>query len=450
MSRRSILMFACALMWLMCAHAGLCQQPQLDEYRVGVDDVLEINILKPEKLTITVNVSPDGSISMIYLGDVRVKGLTLTEIQTGIQNRLADGYMNYPLVSVFVKESRSRKFFVYGDVTKPGSYSMEHATTVLKAISIAGGFSKNSASSKVKILRLASDDSGYGHIDVDMKSIMRGETSADVMLEPGDTLIVSEGNFSIYGDVVKPGVYPLEENTTILKAISMAGGLSKSGASSNIRVLRPKKDSSGTDTVNVDIKAVMEGSSEANIMLETLDTVVVSEEKFFVYGEVGKPGAYPLEEDTTVLKAISMAGGLSKTGSSSSIKILRPQKGGVPNETIVIDIQAVLKGAPEANIKVQANDSIAISEEKFFVYGEVNKPGIYPMEVNTTVLKAISMAGGFTKFGSSSRVKILRPSENGRNYETIKVNIKDIMDGLAGADAAIRTGDTVVISEGLF
>ncbi|HQO38330.1 MAG TPA: SLBB domain-containing protein [Candidatus Omnitrophota bacterium] len=450
MLRKTMIFWACAMICLISARAGVCQQFDPAEYRVGVDDVLDINILKPEKLSITVNVSPDGSVSMVYLGNVRVKGLTLSEIQNEIQNRLADGYMNYPLVSVFVKESRSRKFFVYGDVARPGSYSMDHTTTVLKAISMAGGFSKNSASSNIKILRSAAEGAGYRHIDVDMKAVMQGSSKADVNIEPGDTLIVSEGNFSIYGDVVKPGVYPLEDNTTILKAISMAGGLSRSGASSSIRVLRPKKDSSGTDTIIVDIKAVMDGSSKENILLETLDTIVVSEEKFFVYGEVGRPGVYPLEDDTTVLKAISMAGGLSKPGSSSSIRILRPKKEGTPNDTITIDIQAVLKGSSEANIKVLANDSIAVSEEKFFVYGEVNKPGIYPMEANTTVLKAISMAGGFTKFGSSSRVKILRPSESGKSYETIKVNIKDIMEGFLAADVPIKTGDTVVISEGMF
>jgi len=448
MSRKLMIIAVCILTSVMFLRRGFAQTAA-GEYRVGIDDVLEVNILKPEKLTVTMNVSPDGSIPMIYLGNVQVKGLTLSQIQDEIQNRLADGYMNYPLVSVFVKESRSRKFFVYGDVAKPGAYSMEHATTVLKAISMAGGFSKNSASSKIEILRLSPDSSGYGHIEVDFKAIMQGKTQADVLIEPADTIIVSEGNFSIYGDVAKPGVYPLEENSTILKAISMAGGLSKSGASSSIRVLRPKKDASGTEMIPVDIKAVMEGDSRANILLQTLDTIVVSENQFFVYGEVGKPGVYPLAEDTTVLKAISMAGGLSKAGSSSSVKILRPQKTG-GSQTLPIDIQAALKGLPEANIKILPDDSIAVSEEKFFVYGEVSKPGMYPMEVNTTVLKAISMAGGFAKFGSSSRVKILRPSEDGTTYDTIKVNIKEIMEGFSSSDIPLKSGDTVVIAEGMF
>ena len=448
MRRTSIIVTVCIIAGLMSARS-VPAQTAASEYRVGVDDVLEINILKPEKLSVAMAVSPDGSIPMVYLGNVHVKGLTLSQIQNDIQDRLADGYMNYPLVSVFVKESRSRKFFVYGDVVKPGAYSMEHATTVLKAISMAGGFSKNSASSKVKILRLSADSAGYGHLDVDMKAIMQGMTRADLLIEPADTIIVSEGNFSIYGDVAKPGVYPLEENSTILKAISMAGGLSKSGASSTIRVLRRKKDASGAEMIPVDIKAVMEGSADANIMLETLDTVVVSENQFFVYGEVGKPGVYPLGEDTTVLKAISMAGGLSKAGSSSSIKILRPAKAG-GSETIVVDIQAALKGMPETNIRILPDDSIAVSEEKFFVYGEVSRPGMYPMELNTTVLKAISMAGGFAKFGSSSRVKILRPSESGATYETIRVNMKEIMEGFSSADIPLKSGDTVVIAEGMF
>ena len=67
-----------------------------------------------------------------------------------------------------------------------------------------------------------------------------------------------------------------------------------------------------------------------------------------------------------------------------------------------------------------------------------------------TVLKAISIAGGFTKFGSASRVKVLRPRENKPGYETIKINMKDVMDGNSEADLSIQSGDMVVVSEGMF
>jgi len=72
------------------------------------------------------------------------------------------------------------------------------------------------------------------------------------------------------------------------------------------------------------------------------------------------------------------------------------------------------------------------------------------MTEKMSVLRAISMAGGFTKFGSSSRVKVLRARHENTGYETIKIKIKDVMDGDSKADLLIENGDIVVISEGVF
>ena len=83
-------------------------------------------------------------------------------------------------------------------------------------------------------------------------------------------------------------------------------------------------------------------------------------------------------------------------------------------------------------------------------YGEVTKPGTYRIAENTTVLRAISMAGGFTKFGSSSRVKVLRPKKKEAGYKTIKIDIKKVMNGNSDNDILLKAGDMVVVSEGVF
>ena len=105
------------------------------QYTVGVDDILEISVLQPDELLRVVNVAPDGQISFPYIGSIAVKDLTIPQIQEKIQNALADGYMKYPVVLVSLQESRSRKFFVYGEVAKPGTYAIAENTTVLRAIS---------------------------------------------------------------------------------------------------------------------------------------------------------------------------------------------------------------------------------------------------------------------------------------------------------------------------
>lgn len=169
--------------------------PQIPQYTVGIADVLDIIILQPERLLTTVTVAPDGTISFPYIGNVRVKGIGLAAIQDEIQARLADGYMKYPVVSVSLKASRSRKFFVYGEVIRPGAYPIEENVTVLKAISMAGGFTKFGSSSRVKILRQKKDGTGYEKIKVKIKDVMNGNSQADIILQTEDLVIVSEGVF---------------------------------------------------------------------------------------------------------------------------------------------------------------------------------------------------------------------------------------------------------------
>ncbi len=425
------------------------QADDMREYTVGADDILEINVLQPEKLTITATVSPDGAITFPYIGNVLVKGMSLNQVQEEIQTKLSDGYMKYPLISVILKESRSRKFFVYGDVNKPGAYSMEQNTSVLKAISIAGGFSKNSPSSKVEVLRPRKNEAGYEKMDIDIKAVMKGDAQSDITIFPGDTIIVSEGKFFVYGDVNKPGVYSMEDRITVLKAISLAGGFSKNASNSKVKILRQKESGEGQDSVDVDIKDALKGNPGADIILLAADTVIVSEGKIFVYGEVAKPGVYSMEDDMTVLKAISLAGGFSKNASSSRVKVMRQKNDGEKQETIEVNIKAIMQNSPEKDLPLQPGDTVLVSEGKFFVYGEVTHPGVYYMEDNITVLKAIAIAGGLSKFGSSGRVKILRPLQEG-GYETYRVNVKDVMEGVDSADIMLQPGDTVVVMEGLF
>lgn len=263
-------------------------------YKVGIGDVLEINVLQPEKMTNSVAVSPDGSITFPYIGNLPVKGLTLTEIQEEIAGKLKDGYMKYPVVSVFLKESNSRKFFVYGEINHPGVYPFSENTTVLKAIAIAGGFARQSQDIIVKVLRPKANGSGNEIIKTNITEIMENNSEKEVLIQSGDTVIViippvkeiipippaPISKFFVYGEVNRPGVFELEEKTTILKAIAIAGGFTKYGSSSRVKVLRPNKDAPGYETISINVNLVMSGSSKEDILLKNGDTVVVSEGMF--------------------------------------------------------------------------------------------------------------------------------------------------------------------------
>jgi polysaccharide biosynthesis/export protein len=166
-----------------------------EEYRVGVGDILEIRILKPDPSMDRVSVTPSGDISVAYLGSVKIKGKTITEVQQTIQYRLANGYLKYPVVTVSLIESKSRNFSISGEINKPGTYPIEDNMTVLKAVSVAGGFTKFGSKSKVRVLRQRPDRPGYTKIEIDVGKVMEGDARADIVLEPGDIIVVSESFF---------------------------------------------------------------------------------------------------------------------------------------------------------------------------------------------------------------------------------------------------------------
>ncbi|OGU55542.1 MAG: hypothetical protein A2V66_07045 [Ignavibacteria bacterium RBG_13_36_8] len=166
-----------------------------EQYTIGISDILEVRILKPDVITDRSSVSPGGEISVAYLGSVQVKGKTIAEVQREIQWRLANGYLKYPVVVVALIESRSRNFTVSGEVVKPGTYQLQENTTVLKAISIAGGFTKFGSKSRVKLLRPYTDKPGYESIKINVQKAMDGNAKEDIVLQPGDIVVVSEGFF---------------------------------------------------------------------------------------------------------------------------------------------------------------------------------------------------------------------------------------------------------------
>ncbi|MCP4138111.1 MAG: polysaccharide export protein [bacterium] len=164
-------------------------------YTVGVGDVLQINILRPDQSSTTATVSPGGDISVPFIGSVQVKGRTVSQIQKIIQRRLSQGYLKYPVITVSLTETNSRRFTVSGEVNRPGTYPLTENASVLRAISVAGGFTRFGSSSKVKVLRPRKGKPGYTTIKVNIKKVMDGDSDADILLEPGDIIVVSESFF---------------------------------------------------------------------------------------------------------------------------------------------------------------------------------------------------------------------------------------------------------------
>ena len=170
------------------------EKPLYTDYRVGPENVLNIDVYygKGEKFSQKVKVSSDGYITFPFLGKVKIGGLTVSEVEQKLKTLLGKDYFVNPQVSVFVEEYSTVS--ILGEVEKPGVYPIQGNLTVVKLISMAGGFTKIAAPKKVKVIRTL-PDGNKKVIRVNVYEIMkRGEKGKeeDILLKPGDIVIVPE------------------------------------------------------------------------------------------------------------------------------------------------------------------------------------------------------------------------------------------------------------------
>lgn len=165
------------------------------EYKLGPENVLQIDVYYgPDKeLSRKVRVSPNGYISFPLLGEVKVKGLTVSEIEEELTYLLEKDYLVNPQVSIFIEEYSTVS--ILGQVNEPGSYPIRGNLSVIELISTAGGFTKIAATNDVKVIR-TNPNGRKTTIKVKANDIInKGREDEDVQLKAGDIVTVAESFF---------------------------------------------------------------------------------------------------------------------------------------------------------------------------------------------------------------------------------------------------------------
>jgi len=215
---------------------------------IGPEDVLAIAVYNQPDLSTRVTVSPDGSFSYPLLGTVRAAGLSPQQLEKQLANKLKD-YLVKPQVTVTMEQVKSQQVNVAGEVKTPGTYPLRRESTLLEVLLQAGGVTAN-AGGNVLVLRAPGGAQDRGKeagrdskaeevMRVNLEEVMAGRLTQRVTLRGGDTVYVPEkGNVYVSGEVLRPGRYPMERDTTVIKAITLAGGFTPFAAKKNLRVKR--------------------------------------------------------------------------------------------------------------------------------------------------------------------------------------------------------------------
>ena len=267
---------------------------------------MDITVWQSPDLTKAVAVQSDGTIDYPLLGNLPAAGLTPTNLAKTIQQKLSQGFVKNPQVSISIKEYNSKKILVFGEVEKPGLYKLKGEIPILELLFMVGG-AKTDAK-RLTIIRPArvsgdTDPSGLlttprvpdketevgeegeeagdfsQTVEVDLIALLaKGDLSQNATIFPGDTIYVASGTgerYYVLGQVQKPGPYEWAQEITVLEAIKLAGGATERGALNRIRV---RKEFRGQQQeIKVNVLDIMKGKKKDDIVIHAGDTIIVPE-----------------------------------------------------------------------------------------------------------------------------------------------------------------------------
>jgi polysaccharide export outer membrane protein len=240
-----LLRFSLLLLLLAPVAAGA---QSAGDYVIGAQDVLTVAVFDQADLGGKYAVELDGSFTFPLIGRVKAGGMTIRDFEAELKGKLSEGFFRNPQVTVSIEQYRSQRVFVTGEVRTPAAYALTGDMTLIEVLAKAGSTTQY-ASDEVIVVRGVKGEvqpaipdavSGRETIRVNLNDLQRGAAGArNVDLRDGDTIYIARAELAyVFGQVKTPGSYPIKTDTTVLQALSLAGGVLPTGAMNRTRVIR--------------------------------------------------------------------------------------------------------------------------------------------------------------------------------------------------------------------
>jgi polysaccharide export outer membrane protein len=248
--------------------------PPGKDYIIGPEDILDVQVWGSKDLNQTVFVRPDGRLSLPLVGEIAVAGKTVQQLQDHL-SAVYEQTVKGAVVTVIVKEIRSRPVYFIGGFGKPGVMQLTGELTLLQAISVMGGVVPNADGEKGFLLR------GDKRMPIDFtRLVQRGDLSQNPKLEPGDSVVVPLADaVYVIGEVKRAGPVKYTGDLTVLKAITQAGGVTPLAAAGRVDILRGSAEKK--ERIRVDVDRIMRSpGGNPDVRLQPNDIISVPQRLF--------------------------------------------------------------------------------------------------------------------------------------------------------------------------
>lgn len=447
----------------------LMQQPQqvalegavdAEKYFVGPSDKIAVNIWISPAVNFVLTVTPEGTLIIPTVGEVKVADKTLDEVKKIVYTEVRRKYITSE-ITITLLEPRPIIVTVSGNVLNPALYTLSSVDRVDKAIQAANTVAQRQTQGDLSIviekmstrnIVLKRKDGSNIRIDIP-KFLATKEDKHNPYLREGDVVIVPRKNpyknvIGVYGEVNNPGRFEYVEGDSITDALKIALGCTRLANVDSIEFSRLDSEAKILETRILKLSEINNGNTK-NIPLEPGDRIVVKQksdmrEDFRVYidGEVKYPGTYPITKNNTHLSdALRAAGGFTEFASLKSAELYRrsvsaremdierimSMRGSIsPDDTasyfmetelrlqkeiVNVDFEKLIRQNDKSqDVLLNDGDYIQIPSTKntIYVFGQVVTPGHIPFMKGGTVENYISKCGGFTDAARKGDVKIIK------------------------------------------
>jgi len=301
--------------YLLLFSAASILSANAQSYVIGPDDVLQVQFWQDSDLDATVKVNQDGKISLDIIGEVEAAGLTTTELERKIVERMSRYNKAISQAVVRVSVYGSQKVYITGQVINPGKYTFEKIPGLWDLINEAGGISEFGDLTRVMIVRGGEKS---GQVDIVNVAALVADGRVDELpaIKAGDTIEIprtpaglpartlsdqteARNIFYVTGAVESPGPMTLESNTDILDAIAQVGGPTTEANLNEVTVV--SKDGQYTQVTTLNLKKYQEVAISGRYMIRPEDNIIVPRKSggFLGMGSIG--------DVVTLLGAVSTA-----------------------------------------------------------------------------------------------------------------------------------------------
>ncbi|KRD07498.1 sugar transporter [Flavobacterium sp. Root901] len=381
-------------------------------YVLGPGDELQVSVYGVQEYNASIPVSVEGKITIQYVGQISVSGMSVEAATQKIKAAIAKVYSTVrsgqSQVSVSLSQIRTIKITVVGG-KQPGNYSISSLATVYNALHLAGGPGKNGSYRNIELIR---NNKVFKNIDI-YRFLVKGDQSDNVSLKDNDVIRIPAytQRVTIQGEVKRPGIFEMKKGETFSDLLNFASGFNEFAYTASVNVTqKTAKEFKVHDINESDFSTYNPQSGDVFKVTKILNRF---ENRIKIEGAVFRPDYYSFNEGMRVSDLITRAEGLKEDAYSKRARIIR-LKSDLTTEIVNVDLTAALSGDINADLELKREDIVTVysildfrEEYKVTIDGEVKNPGVYEYFENLTLNDLIVQVGGLTG-SASKRVEIAR------------------------------------------